>query len=70
MKLMNGKWYHAFNAKPEYYHAEYEVRAIVGTGLKFEIRDAAGIQVSKTHEEIEVVWESIRGKGRISTEET
>jgi hypothetical protein len=70
MMLMKGKWNHAFNAKPEYYYAEYEVRAIIATRLKFEIRDAAGMEVSKAHEEIEVMWELTRGRGRSSREET
>ena len=58
MKRKNRHWY---NLGREYNRAEFEVRLIVGTGLKFQIWNADGIR-SRDHEEIEVQWESVDGR--------
>ncbi|KXT02455.1 hypothetical protein AC578_7826 [Pseudocercospora eumusae] len=57
LKLKNRHWY---NTKPKYYRAEYEVRALVGTGLHFQIWGKDGI-LSKDHEEIQVKWQPVEG---------
>ncbi|KXT18312.1 hypothetical protein AC579_958 [Pseudocercospora musae] len=57
LKLKNRHWY---NTKPKYYRAEYEVRALVGTGLRFQIWGKDGL-LSKDHEEIEVRWQPVEG---------
>ena len=54
MKRKNRHWY---NLGREYNRAEFEVRLIVGTGLKFQIWSKDGIR-SRDHDEIEVQWES------------
>ncbi len=58
MKRKNRHWY---NFGREYNRAEFEVRLIVGTGLKFQIWSRDGIK-SRDHEEIEVQWENAEGQ--------
>lgn len=58
LKLKNRHWY---NRGQKYYRAEYEVRAIIGAGLSFQIWGKDGL-LSKTHEEIEVMWQPIEGR--------
>ena len=48
MKRKNSRWY---NLRPEYNHAEFLVRMIVGTGLRFEIWSTDGSIRSRSHEE-------------------
>lgn len=54
MKRKNRHWY---NFGTEYNRAEFEVRVLVGTGLRFEIWSKDGLRRSREHEEIEVQWE-------------
>jgi hypothetical protein len=61
LTLMRGKWYHKFSSKPKYYRARYEVRAIIGAGLSFQIWGDDGL-MSKSHDEIEVMWQPVDGK--------
>lgn len=58
MKRKNRHWY---NLGKEYNRAEFEVRMLIGAGLRFEIWSKDGLR-SKTHDEIEVEWESADGK--------
>lgn len=58
MKRKNRHWY---NLGQEYNRAEFEVRMIVGTGLKFQIWSKDGVR-SRDHEEIEVQWENVDGR--------
>lgn len=55
MELKNRRWY---SMRPKYYLAEYEVRALVGTGLRFQIWGRNG-QLSKDHEDIDVQWQTL-----------
>jgi hypothetical protein len=55
MKRKNRHWY---DFGKEYNRAEFEVRMIIGTGLRFEIWSKDGIR-SREHEEIEVQWEGV-----------
>ena len=57
MKRKNRHWY---NMGKEYNRAEFEVRMIVGTGLRFQIWSRDGVR-SRDHEEIEVMWENADG---------
>lgn len=54
LKRKNNKWYHL---RQVYNLAEFDVKLLIGTGLQFEIWGQQG-RKSKTHEEIEVDWES------------
>lgn len=58
LKLKNRHWY---NRGAKYWRAEYEVRAIIGTGLKFQIWGRGGL-LSKSHDEIAVNWQPVDGK--------
>ena len=58
MKRKNRHWY---NLGREYNRAEFEVRLIVGAGLRFQIWTLDGVK-SRDHEEIEVQWESMDGR--------
>lgn len=60
MKLKNRHWY---NLGSKYYRAEYEVRAIMGTGLRFQVWGKDGL-LSKDHEEIQVSWQPVDGAQR------
>jgi len=53
MKRKNEKWYHL---RKEYNQAEFDVKLLVGTGLRFEIWGQKGRR-SRAHDEIEVEWE-------------
>jgi hypothetical protein len=55
MKRKNRHWY---EFGKEYNRAEFEVRMIIGTGLRFEIWSKDGIR-SREHDEIEVQWEGV-----------
>lgn len=57
LKLKNRHWY---NTKPKYFRAEYEVRAIVGAGLHFQIWGKDGL-LSKDHDQIDVKWQPVEG---------
>lgn len=50
--LKNSRWY---QMKKPYYVGTFEVRLIVGTGLKFEIWNKKKV-LSKAHDEIHVEW--------------
>ncbi|KAK5119541.1 hypothetical protein LTR85_007369 [Meristemomyces frigidus] len=53
LRRKNHRWYHL---RKEYNVADFEVRMLVGTGLRFEIWSPDGIR-SREHGEIEVQWE-------------
>jgi len=53
MKRKNRHWY---NFRDEYNRAEFEIRMIVGTGLRFEIWSADGMIRSRNQDEIAVQW--------------
>lgn len=55
MKRRNQKWFHL---RREYNEAEFDVKLLVGAGLKFEIWGQRG-RKSRGHEEIEVEWEPV-----------
>ncbi|KAK3117675.1 hypothetical protein LTR53_000703 [Teratosphaeriaceae sp. CCFEE 6253] len=61
MKRKNSHWY---NLGKEYNVADFEVRLVVGTGLRFEICGADGVR-SREHEEIEVQWENVEGSSNV-----
>lgn len=58
MKRRNRRWY---DLQKEYNLAEFEVRLIVGTGLRFQIWSKDGVR-SRDHEEIMVQWEDVDGR--------
>jgi hypothetical protein len=64
MRRKNHKWYHL---KKEHHLAQFDVKMLIGTGLKFEIwgKDEFGNQAirSKKHDEIHVAWEAPDGEG-------
>jgi len=60
LKRKNRHWY---NLAKEYSLAEFEVRVLIGTGLKFQIWSKDGVR-SRDHGEIEVKWENGEGKGK------
>lgn len=51
----NQHWWHL---RKEYSLAEFRVKLLVGTGLKFEILNKDG-RCAKTNEEIPVTWEPV-----------
>ncbi|KAK5005345.1 hypothetical protein LTR28_007825 [Elasticomyces elasticus] len=53
MRPKNDKWYHL---RKEYTLAEFDMRMLVGPGLRFEIWGKQG-RKSKAHDEIEVEWQ-------------
>lgn len=55
MKRKNRHWY---EFGKEYNRAEFEVRMLIGAGLRFEIWSKDGIR-SRDHGEIEVQWENV-----------
>lgn len=55
MSRRNHQWYHL---RKEYNLAEFRVRLLIGSGLKFEILNKDG-QCAKEHDEIPVTWEPI-----------
>ena len=55
MKRKNRHWYQFGR---EYNRAEFEVRVLVGTGLRFEIWSKDGIR-SREHEQIEIQWQKV-----------
>lgn len=59
MRRKNHKWYHL---KREHYLAEFDVKMLIGTGLRFEIwgqdEFGRGAERSKAHDEIRVAWEA------------
>lgn len=55
MKRKNRHWYELGR---EYNRAEFDVRVLIGTGLRFEIWSKDGIR-SREHDEIEVQWENV-----------
>lgn len=57
----NHKWW---NLRKEYNLAEFRVRLLVGSGLKFEILNKDG-KCAKVHDEISVEWEPV-GEHRAS----
>lgn len=60
LKRKNRHWY---DLAREYSRAEFEVRMLVGTGLRFEVWGSDGLR-SRTHEEIAVDWVANEGVGR------
>lgn len=60
MKRKNKHWY---NLGREYNRAEFEIRMLVGAGLRFEIWGEDGDR-SRGHNEIEVKWEN--GESKLS----
>lgn len=58
MKRKNRHWY---DIGKEYNRADFEVRVLVGTGLRFEIWSKDGIR-SREHDEIEVDWQTIENQ--------
>lgn len=58
MKRKNRHWY---NFGREYNRAEFEVRMLIGAGIRFEIWSNDGIR-SRESDEIEVQWESVDQK--------
>ena len=66
LKLKNRHWY---QFRPKYYRAEYEVRAIIGTGLKFQIWGRNGLK-SKDHDEIEVLWQPVSANQKLQRKPT
>ena len=59
MQRKNRHWY---NLGREYNRAEFEVRMLVGAGLRFEIWNKDGMRRSRTHQEIEVQWQGVESK--------
>ena len=57
-----GKNRHWYNFGKEYNRAEFEVRLLAQTGLRFEIWNKDGLRRSRDHDEIEVQWESADGR--------
>lgn len=60
MKRKNHHWY---NLRKEYNLAEFDVRILIGAGLKFEIWSKDGVR-SRDHDDIEVQWENGEGRTR------
>ncbi|KAK3047562.1 hypothetical protein LTR09_011067 [Extremus antarcticus] len=58
MKRKNRHWY---DIGKEYNRADFEVRVLVGTGLRYEIWSKDGIR-SREHDEIEVDWQTIENQ--------
>ena len=55
MKRKNRHWY---SLGREYNRAEFEVRMLIGTGLRFEIWSKDGIR-SREHDEIQIDWQAV-----------
>lgn len=58
MKRKNRHWY---NIGKEFNRAEFEVRMLIGAGLRFEIWSRDGIR-SRDHEEIDIKWETVENQ--------
>jgi hypothetical protein len=61
----NQHWWHL---RKEYSLAEFRVRLLVGTGLRFEILNKDG-RCAKTNDEIPVQWEPVAGVAHATPEE-
>ncbi|EMC95983.1 hypothetical protein BAUCODRAFT_157339 [Baudoinia panamericana UAMH 10762] len=63
LRLKNYQWW---KLGKEHYVADFDIKAVVGTGLKFQVwsRDASGVNtlMSKDHDEIHVEWEDPRDR--------
>ena len=54
-----------YNFKPTFWRADFEVKIIIGPAdMRFQIFDKNG-QISKDHEEIEVLWDPPQRKGLV-----
>lgn len=64
LRRKNNRWYHL---RKEYNMAEFSVRMVVGTGLKFEILNKDG-RCAHEHDELAVSWEPVTANGDLDPE--